>query len=418
MQDILPQESHEGRSIRDIPVAQGRRTPILMETGAPPVPGQPRRRGTSFVVKLLLVVIVACLLAVVAASFFAKATVSVTVREVPVTVPATVQAQIDAPVGTMPFQRLSAPAQAVRTITASGSSNTSTSAQGTLTIYNTANAKPQQLVANTRFETPDGKIYKIQKKVTVPAATKGTPGTVQVIAVAEKPGPDYNRGDTRFTIPGFKGSPNFDTFYAQASGMTGGSSGAHPIVLPADIQKAQADMKQEIAQKFASSTSFAVSSDSLSVDGTVALEFGTVQIADAGNGKATLTQIATATEATVRKADLATALAKAQVDGYAGAAVDLDPTSVVSLSLLAGSAYSAQTPGIMIAVSGTPVLAWQFDPNQISSALAGKDKSSFDSVMTGFAPAVAGAKASLIPVWNTTFPKDPSKIHITVTTTK
>ena len=392
--------------------------PILMEASAPPVPGQPRRRSTSFIVKVLLVIIVACLLAVVAASFFAKATVSVTVREVPVTVPATVQAQVDAPVGTMPFQRLSAPAQAMRTVTASGSSNTSTSAQGTLTIYNTANAKPQQLVANTRFETPDGKIYKIQKKVTVPAAVKGTPGTAQVVAVAEKSGPDYNRGDTRFTIPGFKGSPNFDTFYAQASGMTGGSSGVHPIVSPADIQKAQADMKQEIAQKFASSTSFTVSRDSLSVDGTVALEFGDAKVTDAGAGKATITQTATATEAVVRKADLATALAKAQVDGYSGAAVGFDPSSAVSLSLPAGSSYSVQTPGIMIAVSGAPVLAWQFDQNQISTALAGKDKSSFDTVMTGFAPAVASAKASLIPIWNTTFPKDPTKIIVNVTTTK
>jgi len=421
MQDILPQESHDGRSIRDIPVSQSRRTPAFMEAATPPVPGQPRRRGTSFIVKLLLVIIVACLLAVLTASFFTKATVAITIREMPVTVPAEVSAQLDAPVGTMPFQHLSVPGQAQRTVTASGSSNDSTPAQGTLTIYNTVNTAPQSLVANTRFEAPDGKIYKIQKKVTVPAATKNAsgvvlPGSVQAIAVAEKPGADYNRADTRFTIPGFKSSPNFNTFYAQASGMTGGSSGAHPVVLPVDIQKAQADMKQELAQKFATSSAFSVSSDSLSIDGTVALEFGNVTVVDAGGGKATLTQTATATEATVRKADLATAIAKVQVEGYSGAAVSFDPASPVALSVSPGSVYTAQSSGVVIAVSGTPMLAWQFDPEQVRQALAGKNKSSFDTVMAGFAPAVSAAKASFIPIWNTTFPKDASKIIINVTT--
>lgn len=56
--------------------------------------------------------------------------------------------------------------------------NVNSKAQGTITIYNDYSAAPQELVATTRFVTPDGKIFRIVNTVTVPGATVAANGTI------------------------------------------------------------------------------------------------------------------------------------------------------------------------------------------------------------------------------------------------
>jgi len=412
MQDILHQESYEGRSIRDIPVSTNRRAPIL------DVPRSPRRRGSSLLTKILLASLSAGVLAMVIASFFSGATVSVSVRDATVPIPTTIQAQLNAPEGSLSlaYQLNSASKQAQRTVSANGSAKVSTAAQGTITIFNIGKTSPQTLIANTRFSTTDGKIYRINKNVTVPAAVKdGTgalkPSTVQANVVADKAGADYNIKDTRLTIPGFKGNPNAAMFYAQSSDISGGFSGTRPALSSSDLQKVQADLKKELVDELSTSTAFAVEDGFMQVYDTIALDFGDLNISDAGNGKAIVTQAATSTEVVVRKTDLAVALAQKQVSDYTGAPVGFDPASVL---VLTASNYLSKSQDFTITISGTAKIVWQFDSVKIQRELAGKNKSTFDSIMSGFAPAIVKAKASFTPIWNTTFPKDITKIKIAV----
>jgi len=106
-----------------------------------------------------------------------------------------------------------------------------TKAKGKITIYNAHSSAAQALVATTRFETPDGKIFRIPQKVIVPGAKilngKIIPSSIDVEVVADRTGDDYNIGPVKkFTIPGFKGSEKFDTFYAESKdSMTGGFIG-------------------------------------------------------------------------------------------------------------------------------------------------------------------------------------------------
>ena len=94
---------------------------------------------------------------------------------------------------------------------ATGPSTTGSSkSQGTITIYNDYGSAPQELVATTRFVTPDGKIFRLVNDTTVPGATVGaggaiTPSSVDAAIIADQGGSAYNVGPvSKLTIPGFQ----------------------------------------------------------------------------------------------------------------------------------------------------------------------------------------------------------------------
>ncbi len=97
-------------------------------------------------------------------------------------------------------------------------------AKGTVTIYN-SNSTEQVLVAGTRLETPNGKIYRLDGRVTVPRMlNSSTPGSIQALITADKPGAQYNIGQADFALPGLLGSPRYKTVYARTkSAIVGGS---------------------------------------------------------------------------------------------------------------------------------------------------------------------------------------------------
>src|SRR5262249_21252828 len=103
---------------------------------------------------------------------------------------------------------------------ASGVKNVSDKATGAITIYNAYSSAPQGLAATTRFQTPDGLIFRLLHNALVPGAEikdgKIIPASVQANIVAEAPGPKYNVGPVpHLSIPGFSGSPKYNGFYGE-----------------------------------------------------------------------------------------------------------------------------------------------------------------------------------------------------------
>jgi len=141
---------------------------------------------------------------------------------------------------------------------ATGSKTGAGKAGGKVVIYNEFSGDNQPLVATTRLETNDGKIFRITKNIIVPGMTKvGTetkPGAIEADVVADKPGSEYNIGPESFKITGFKGGPKYEKFYAKSTKeMTSGSKGDGLIVSSQDITAAKenltAEAKKEAAQE-------------------------------------------------------------------------------------------------------------------------------------------------------------------------
>jgi len=93
-------------------------------------------------------------------------------------------------------------------------------AGGFIDIYNAYSSAPQKLIVQTRFETKDGKIFRLQNAIIVPGAkvsgAKLTPSSIRAAVLADQPGEEYNIGPSYFTIPGFKNSPKYAGFYAKS----------------------------------------------------------------------------------------------------------------------------------------------------------------------------------------------------------
>lgn len=139
-------------------------------------------------------------------------------------------------------------------------------ARGVITIYNEFSSSPQPLVATTRFQTSDGKIFRLIKAVIVPGVAnvggETKPGAIEADVVADEAGDTYNIDPASFTIPGFKDSGNdkFTKIYAKSfKAMTGGgkSGGVAKAIAASDIisakNKALTDLTQSLKQKLKNS---------------------------------------------------------------------------------------------------------------------------------------------------------------------
>ncbi len=126
---------------------------------------------------------------------------------------------------------------------ASGRQFVSQRARGTIVISNSYSSQPQVLVVNTRFAAKEGKIFRLEKAVTIPGAKVEngtiTPSTIAASVIAAEPGTAYNIASSDFVIPGFQGTPKFKGFTAKsAEAFSGGFEGDAAVATESDIKKA------------------------------------------------------------------------------------------------------------------------------------------------------------------------------------
>jgi hypothetical protein len=120
-----------------------------------------------------------------------------------------------------------------------------TKARGKIMIYNAYSSSPQILVSGTRFQSADGKIFRLEEKVTVPGAKivdgKVLASSIEAKIVADKAGVDYNiLAKGKLTIPGFAKTPKFAAFYGEMkTALAGGFVGQKPTPTANDIKKAR-----------------------------------------------------------------------------------------------------------------------------------------------------------------------------------
>ena len=120
-------------------------------------------------------------------------------------------------------------------------------ASGVITVYNAYSTNIQSLVANTRFVSGDGKLFRSLERVNIPGAhyegSKLVPGTVEVEVVADQAGDEYNIGPSTFSLPGLAGTAAYTSIYAKSSGsMAGGVSREVPQITQGDIEKAKSEL--------------------------------------------------------------------------------------------------------------------------------------------------------------------------------
>jgi len=143
------------------------------------------------------------------------------------------------------------------TLTAQATGTSQGSAQkarGTVILSNAFGTDPQSLVATTRLETPEGKIFRLAEGVTVPGMSGGQPGTMEAPVIADQTGTEYNIAATTFTIPGFKGGPKYEKFSARSTkAMAGGSAssgGNQTVISKNDLEQVAMTAKEQAKRSY------------------------------------------------------------------------------------------------------------------------------------------------------------------------
>ncbi len=124
-------------------------------------------------------------------------------------------------------------------------------ARGTIRIFNAFSSNPQSLVATTRFQDATGKVFRLTAPIVIPGAKVAegeiAPTSITAEVRADAPGEAYNIGPTEFRIPGFRGTPKYQRFYAKSDeGFSGGFEGQAKIVTADDVKRASEELTRRI----------------------------------------------------------------------------------------------------------------------------------------------------------------------------
>lgn len=160
--------------------------------------------------------------------------------------------EVDTNKRTIPAEFLTFTDTASQEFEATGKDYGERAAKGRVRIINSFSASPQALVVHTRFLTDRGVLYRLPASITIPGAKitdgKLTAQFIEVELIADKPGEESNiNGEVKLLIPGFKGTPKYEGFYAIAqNGFSGGSKGEFRVITRQDLTSAQEQVTKKV----------------------------------------------------------------------------------------------------------------------------------------------------------------------------
>lgn len=305
-------------------------------------------------------------------------------------------------------QRITLTESASKAILRRGEKNVETKAEGTIVIYNNYSTAEQKLVKNTRFESSNGKVYRINDSVTVPGMSGTTPGSLEVKVYADSVGTDYNSGPMDFTIPGFKGTPRYTGFYARSKGsLTGGYSGKMSVVAPEDLQNADSELTESIKGKLSTKITESVPNGYVLVEDSVVYTATDNRDVLASDPDVEFSMQVSAVMFVVEKKSLESEILSKNGVGDTSRTIDnLD-------SLAIKTAKDGITSGFAISVSGSAQVGSVLNESLIKEKLAGVSEGQFESVISEFG-GVDVAELDIRPYWISKIPTDIEKINITV----
>lgn len=357
---------------------------------------------------------------ILSVTVFFHATIVATPKTERVVLNAHITAEKDAATG-LSFTVFSLTATETKDVLATETKTVSTKASGKIVVYNEYSAVSQRLIKNTRFQASSGKIYRISESIVVPGVTtvggKTVPGRVEVTVYADEPGVEYNAGLTDFTIPGFKGDPRFQKFYARSkTPMTGGFAGAMRMVSDADLAAAREEIEGKLKEKLRSQAQEAVPPEFVLYEEGTSIVTRPLSRTDLEGSENTvrLEEVATLHAIIFPRLPLAQALAKDAVPNYDGAPVSVPGLDLLRITFAPKQEQTWLEKSLHLTVTGDTSIVWTIEEESLVSALLGKKKNEFGTVLSTF-PSIDEAQAKFRPAWwRGRFPTDRERISLEI----
>lgn len=421
LQDVTPPSK---RSIRDIPVSRKNLKVSEKENNLNGFPGsvdgiRKINNGSSKTKWWILIILFIVALFFVLSTFMAGATIKISPKQEIIDLDSSffaVRGDVKTNQEGIPYEVIDIESEGFRNATDATEKEVVKKASGEIIIFNDYSSQPQKLVINTRFESPDGLIYRIPKSITVPGKTtksgKSIPGSITITVNADAPGESYNIGLVDFTVPGFKGTDRFDKFYARSkTSMTGGFSGTMKIIPDSEASQMRSDihndLKKELTEKIYSQLpkGFVLYKDGIFVnfESKPNVDLGdSVQVIEKGIAQAIIFD----------KSQISNYIAKKEISDLGDGTADI--LNLEDLEFLISDKDGSnlfEDVGFEFTLKGSAKLAWTFDENKMKNDFAGKAKKDTNSILANYT-GVDEAEVSISPFWKMSFPSNSNKIKI------
>lgn len=420
LQDVMPPRR---RSIRDIPL-NNKKNNNSRKGKKPsdfPIPIESKRGGNNRLKLWLIVIAIIVVAYFLFSAIFSGAEVIISPKQEKVNFNANltaVKSDIKSTETGVPFSVLTVEETGFEKVSEFKEKEVAKKASGKIVIFNEYGSSPQRLVINTRFETKDGKIYRIPKSVIVPGRTvdkkgKITPGSIEVTVYADSPGKEYNIGLADFTVPGFKGTDRFSKFYAKSkTKMSGGYSGLMKVVAEDKLDRVRdsihTNLKKELTNKLYSK----IPESSVIYPGGIYVSYdsqenvnleNSVKVIEKGVMKAVV----------FNKLLLSNYVAKNVVSDLGDSKVEISNIEDLNFKIL-NKEYTDITndESFDFNLGGSANFVWVFDKNQIKNDLAGQSKNNVDNILSKYL-GIEKTKIIVSPFWKRSLPNNIDKIKIT-----
>lgn len=293
-------------------------------------------------------------------------------------------------------------------------------AKGTITVYNQYSSSEQTLVKTTRFLAESGKIFRLTENVIIPGATidegKIIASSKEVTVEADETGEAYNIAPSKFTIPGFEGTPKYTAFYGQsAEAMKGGAKGKMRVATKSDIDGATQIVSLDLKNKVKDEFNKKIPIDLKMLDNSQVLEVvstdSTLEPDDPGK-EFTITVKVKAWGLAFKEND-ALSLVKELIKDK----ISQDKFLIASTIKLAyANTKVDSTKGTANFTTQVEAkTAWQIDEDKLKHDLMGKNEIDVRKYLSSLSE-IDTAKVIFWPFWVKSIPKNENKIKIVIKT--
>lgn len=320
----------------------------------------------------------------------------------------------------LPYELLTLEAEGERQVKATGQEDVQAQATGKILIYNRHSTSPARLVTNTRFESPEGLIFRIRDSVVIPGYTTDAsgeviPGVVSADIFADEVGEAYNLAPTTFTIPGFSGEPEFENLRGESTEtFSGGFDGQRFIIADEELKTAEQALRTELRNSLLERIDAEKPAGFTVFKDAVTFTYISLPAVEYGDNLATIKEKVIMRIPIFKAEQFASFIAAATVPGYEGDDVRITDTSVLSFSYLTATTSTTDIGAVQsleFKLSGRPQLVWEYDAAGLKANLLTANKTALTSVLGAY-PAIERAEAVIRPFWKTKFPTKIDDITI------
>jgi len=295
------------------------------------------------------------------------------------------------------------------TFLASGLLSGGQKAGGVVVLYNTT-SNPQYLLIDTRLETPDGKIYKTKKAVTIPAN-----GSTEVEVYSDKPGSLYNIGLSDFNVVGFRGTAKYQKIYGRSKApMTGGTDDETTIISKEDIDMAKKNLGDKLNSYFLEQAKKQKPQGYLLYQNAMALDivdnFSDNPVVGQAAKNFSYKVKATGTAFLIREDDLFKKLA---AKNFTDNPVNPDNIYLSNIGDLNFELLNRDNNKITFSLKGNAIFVWKIDEEKIFNDLISSNNDDYSLVFKKY-PEVERAEINFYPSFWHRIPKDRKQVRFDV----